>query len=160
MIKRIETIVADLAALLQEGALPQDALPADIDPGTPLHRYVTLLFPDILTRLILEADKPCSCSIPLPGKPVWDSPWGGYITLPPDFLRLGEFRLPDWPHPRATVADGPEGLAVRWFGSRAYGAAPSVATYIPRPAFDKWGGIRVAHELYLNTLNEIISLIK
>lgn len=156
MIKRIETIAADLAALLREGGLPQDALPADIDPGTPLHRYVVLLFPDILAQKILDLPSPCSDTVPFDGKPVWDSPWGGYLTLPDDFLRLGEFRLEDSPRPLVTLTDGPLGRAIRWFGSRAYGTSPRL-TYTPRPRFDPFGGIQVPKECYLPTLEELIT---
>lgn len=160
MIKRIDTIAADLAALLQEGAYPQDALPADIDPGIPLHRYVVLLFPEALSQQIEGAERPCSYTVPIPGNAIWDSPYGGYLPLPSDFLRLGEFRLPDWPRPMVSVADGPDGPVIRWFGSNAYGSQAIYATYTPRPRFDHFGGIRVPPEHYIPALRAVASLIQ
>ncbi len=86
-----------------ESPLPVDSLPlshsmlADNDPALPLYSFVRAIVPGLATD-ILKQTPPLShglalqiCSAASP-----DGCGGGYIPLPPDFLRLVEFRMPDW----------------------------------------------------------------
>lgn len=191
MICRLTSIIDDVRAMLNLNVRRNGPLACgDIETLT-LDRRIATLLPEAVRRAELEADASLLVGSPsFAAEPLLATAQPGIYTvdLPPDFMRLVEFRLASWSAgtgvPVAAGSNQWQVLATPGAETLAYGQFPlvairhdpggscllcrgatpvdaiAVAAYRREPRLSPQGAVEIAEPLYHTVINLITSLLQ